>query len=352
MCSKAIFFEGLRRAPSTPTEILRCYLAQYSRWKRGRRKFVGREEIPSLTSDNHDISALHAPDVAIVVPNFNGARYLDKLFRSIRSLNYPRARLRVFFVDNGSRDASVELASKASEDIGIEFHLIVNKSNLGFAASCNQVLQKRCRPLPDYFLVANNDVEISRNCVIHLVAKMLSDNRIGICDGRQLPIPHPKPFDHLSGNTYWCSAAVCLISGQALAVTGGFDELFFMYCEDVDLSWRMRLQGFRCVHVPDATFFHPVSKDKEAESFRVFYRMRNGCFMRWIYGSPFDVLFYKAVIVMQVLMRRVKLSLVARVLMEEIAHFPHLIRRRLRFRPVRKRCPVVGFYGTDYHAVN
>ena len=340
---------GLGKAPSRPAEILSAYLGQIRNRQSERRRALSRNQL-SGTAD-HVLQCMHDdfPTVTIITPNFNGAQYIEKFFDAIDDIDYPREKLTLFFVDNASQDMSVERVRKLSQNTNIKIRLIVNKSNLGFARSCNLILLDTTERAT-FFLVANNDAEIDRDCVRHLVAKMCSDDRIALCEARQLPVAHPKPFDVATGNTSWCSGATLLIRTEAVRVVGGFDENFFMYCEDVDLSWRMWLNGFRCVYVPEATYTHYVSEAKDTESFRVYYRIRNGMFMRWIYGRPFDILFYNLVVLIRGCVRELNLYLIARAVSEEIRHFPYLMKRRLRLYGLRKSCPFVGFFGTEYYA--
>jgi hypothetical protein len=80
---------------------------------------------------------------------------------------------------------------------------------------------------------------------------------VGIVDARQIPLEHPKEFDAESGVTSWASGALSLMRRKAFELVGGFDsQTFFLYCDDVDLSWRVRLAGYTVVHAPAARLFH------------------------------------------------------------------------------------------------
>lgn len=85
---------------------------------------------------------------------------------------------------------------------------------------------------------------------------------IGLVDARQLPSEHPKEYDSQTGETGWASGACALISRKLFQQLGGFDaNTFFLYCDDVDLSWRVRLAGFKVVHQPSAVVFHDKRLD-------------------------------------------------------------------------------------------
>jgi GT2 family glycosyltransferase len=88
-------------------------------------------------------------------------------------------------------------------------------------------------------------------------------------------------------------AAAALYSRRAFLQVGGFDEDFFSYLEDVDLGFRLRLQGFRCLYVPDAVVKHIGSASIGAQSdFAVYHWQRN---MVWsfIQNMP-STLFWEA----------------------------------------------------------
>ena len=76
-------------------------------------------------------------------------------------------------------------------------------------------------------------------------------------EAKQLPIEHPKDYDRATGETSWAATACALLPADLLERLGGFDaETFFLYCDDVDLSWRVRLAGRTVVYQPSASVFH------------------------------------------------------------------------------------------------
>ena len=108
----------------------------------------------------------------------------------------------------------------------------------------------------DYLLVMNPDVILSPSFLVNMLKPMkLSD--VGIVEARQTPIEHPKDYSVDTGDTPWASTAAALIRSDVFRTVGGFDEdTFFMYCDDVDFSWRVRLSGKRVIYQPSAPVFH------------------------------------------------------------------------------------------------
>jgi hypothetical protein len=108
----------------------------------------------------------------------------------------------------------------------------------------------------DLVLVLNPDTYPAPTMLSELLA-VAADDRVGIAEARQLPLEHPKCYDLRRGDTGWASGCCMLLRRSLFRRLSGFDsEHFFLYCDDVDLSWRVRLAGLRVVHVPTAVVFH------------------------------------------------------------------------------------------------
>ena len=110
---------------------------------------------------------------------------------------------------------------------------------------------------PDYLMIMNPEIILSPNAIVDLLSPF-EDCRTGITEARQLPVEHPKEYDPKTGETEWASGACFMIPGKLFQDLKGFDtKTFFMYCEDVDLSWRVRLSGRKVLYQPLAGVFHP-----------------------------------------------------------------------------------------------
>ncbi|MBD8873276.1 glycosyltransferase family 2 protein [Rhodanobacter sp. DHB23] len=105
-------------------------------------------------------------------------------------------------------------------------------------------------------LIMNPDVMLAPDALIEL-ARPLDDPHVGMVEARQLPIEHPKEYHKLTGETGWATTACALIPMNVIRELDGFDqETFFLYCDDVDFSWRARLAGYRIIYQPSAVVFH------------------------------------------------------------------------------------------------
>jgi len=126
--------------------------------------------------------------------------------------------------------------------------------NLGHGGAQNRLMETE--PGDALLVIANPDVLVAPRLFIELIGA-LSQPNAGIAEARQLPIDHPKEYDRITGETSWASGACLMVSANLFHQVGGFDaKTFFMHGDDVDFSWRVRLSGFRIIHVPDAPVFH------------------------------------------------------------------------------------------------
>lgn len=125
--------------------------------------------------------------------------------------------------------------------------------NLGTAGGHNRLFETATC---DLLLTENPDVVATP----HLLEEMIEPLRlpgVGQVDARQLPIEHPKTYDPVTRETPWATGACSLIPRSLFELAGRYDPAsFFLYCDDVDLSWRVRLCGYRVLFQPSATVFH------------------------------------------------------------------------------------------------
>jgi N-acetylglucosaminyl-diphospho-decaprenol L-rhamnosyltransferase len=129
--------------------------------------------------------------------------------------------------------------------------------NLGFGAAHNRLLARVfASPGVRHYVCVNPDGVLHPDCLARLVDEAGRRPRTGLVEARLFPDEHPKRYDPVTHETPWCSGCVLLITREAWEAVGGFDERFFMYCEDVDLSWRVRAAGFSTRLAPRALVHH------------------------------------------------------------------------------------------------
>lgn len=117
----------------------------------------------------------------------------------------------------------------------------------------------------DYLLPMNPDIIVESTFFDNMLAPFSADPTVGIVEARQTPIEHPKCFNTETGETDWCSGACFLIPVSLFRELEGFDSgTFWMYCEDVDLSWRVQNSGYKTIYQPMAAVFHAKRLTKSA----------------------------------------------------------------------------------------
>lgn len=164
-------------------------------------------------------------------------------------------------------------------------HVTVFGENLGSAAGHNALAM---RSATDLLLILNPDAQVAPDAISELARTTVGD--VGIAEARQVPLEHPKDFTAGTGETSWASTACALTTRAVFDAVGGFDsETFFLYCDDVDYSWRVRLAGFRVVYQPAAAVFHDkrltVSGDWPASPAEVYYSAEAAILLAYKYSN-------------------------------------------------------------------
>jgi GT2 family glycosyltransferase len=125
--------------------------------------------------------------------------------------------------------------------------------NLGSAKGHNRLAQGNDAEL---FLIRNPDVIVCPR-LLELLIAMLRVPSVGMVEAKQLPVEHPKEYDTHTGETGWATTACAMFPADLFRKLGGFDaDAFFLYCDDVDFSWLVRLAGYKVVFQPSAVVFH------------------------------------------------------------------------------------------------
>jgi GT2 family glycosyltransferase len=135
--------------------------------------------------------------------------------------------------------------------------------NVGFAAGANAAARRGSDPL---VLFVNPDGHPQPGCFARL-ERALDDPAVVAAAASQGPGWAPPPLDTPEGDTEWLSGGCLLVRRAAFEAVGGFDERFFMYAEDVDLSYKLAAHG-KLRFVADAVFVH----DPSPRSFRANHR--------------------------------------------------------------------------------
>jgi len=231
--------------------------------------------------------------IAVIVVNYNAGSMLLRCLETIRSQTIrPK---QVIVVDNASQDGSI----LAAETRFPEFDFIKLEKNIGFAAANNLAIHRTdgCYWIallnPDAFAAPDWLERMLHASVSYpeyhfFGARMLMDDDHTKLDGvgdiyHAVGLPwrmgHGKTAAGQFVNPmeiFSPCAAAALYRRDDLIMIGGFDEDFFCYVEDVDVGFRLRLMGLRCLYVPDAIVFHKGSAlTGRRSNFAVYHGQRN-----------------------------------------------------------------------------
>jgi GT2 family glycosyltransferase len=235
------------------------------------------------------------PAITAVVLNYNGAEDTIACVASLRQCSYRN--LSILVVDNRSSDGSF---ARLRQDLeGVE--VIQTDRNLGFAGGNNVGIRHALGRNPKYVLILNNDTIVTPEFLEPLVAASETDPRVGATGGTVCYHPSTERIWYGGGRFVWwrgssftdhvgddvdvvCGAAprevsfitgcLMLIRSDVLRTAGLFDERFFMYSEDAELSLRLLKCGHKLVYVPESMIYHKV-QHHGTTPFTLYYGTRN-----------------------------------------------------------------------------
>ena len=208
----------------------------------------------------------------VIILNWNGKHMLDACLTS--ALRHGQKHVHVLLVDNGSSDGSLGFVQKHFPQVST----LDIKRNLGFALGNNLGIRYALDAGADYVALLNNDTRVDEYWLSALMDAMDSDPSIAICEARQYTWDGTHVIclrlrpDWLEGEAHlippgtnrqavptgYAAGCCMLIRSTALAEIGVFDPRYFAYVEDVDLSLRAWIAGYKVVSVPTAVVYHRV----------------------------------------------------------------------------------------------
>ncbi len=243
--------------------------------------------------------------LSVIIVNYNVKYFLEQALVSIRKA-VPGIPAEVFVVDNASTDGSPEMVSQKFPEV----HLIQNKQNTGFSAANNQAIRQA---KGDYILLLNPDTVLEEDTLTLCVRFMDKHPEAGglgvkMLDGKGNYLPEskrgfPTPFvafckafgltalfpkskifaryylGHMDPDQTHevevLAGAFMMLRKSVLDEIGLLDEQFFMYGEDIDLSYRIIRAGYKNYYFPEARIIHYKGESTKKGSLnyvRLFYK--------------------------------------------------------------------------------
>ena len=143
----------------------------------------------------------------------------------------------------------------------------------------------------EFMLIMNPDVLVNPHFFAQMLAPFEQDETVGLTEGRQTPIEHHKDYDPKTGETSWATTAAAIFPTKLFRQVGGFDaDTFFMYCDDLDFSWLLRLAGYKIIYVPQAVVFHAKWLDENGgwmpTGAEIYYSAEAALLMAYKWSAP------------------------------------------------------------------
>lgn len=237
----------------------------------------------------------------VIIPNYNGMRFLPKLMASLAG--QMEKRFLVLVVDDKSPDDSAAYL----RDTWPAVRLICNKRNLGFAGSCNVGLHAADTP---FVVLLNNDTHVEPGWLAEGL-RPFEDAGVGAVASLTLLADEPDVVDtagdiysvaggavkrgHLGArsdaerlptNAFSPSGVSAFYRREAVAAAGYLDEAFQSYYEDVDLGFRLARVGYRCAFAPKSVCYHHLSSSYSPKGWRYHFNSARNAEIVWWANMP------------------------------------------------------------------
>jgi GT2 family glycosyltransferase len=237
--------------------------------------------------------------IAVVVPNWNGKNSISDCLDSLKSQT---EHIKIIVVDNDSTDGSAALI----EEDYPEITLIKHRRNKGFTGGVNAGIRYAMKLGVKYVALLNNDATVHKDWARHLVEFMDKSPKAGIAaskivdrEGKQLDstgdlytiwgLPYPRGRGEPVSDTYdekrWvfgASGGASIYRARMLEQVGLFDNDFFAYYEDIDLSFHAQLAGWKVAYVPEAVAYHQIgASSSKIYGFTTYHTLKNLPLVLW-----------------------------------------------------------------------
>ncbi|MBQ9254158.1 MAG: glycosyltransferase family 2 protein [Bacteroidales bacterium] len=218
--------------------------------------------------------------VAVVILNWNGREkgLLEKYLPSVVKYS---SNAEVWVVDNHSEDDSLQFIKENF----VTVKTIALDKNYGFTGGYNRALFQIDA---DYFVLLNDDVEVTFKWIKPIIDLMEKDETIAVCQPKLLSFKDKKKFEYAGAaggyidylgypfcagrifehieqdkgqyNTtreiFWATGAAMFVRAEIFKSFNGLDEDFFAHMEEIDFCWRVKNAGYKVMYCPDSTVYH------------------------------------------------------------------------------------------------
>jgi GT2 family glycosyltransferase len=237
--------------------------------------------------------------INVIIPNWNGK---DWITPCLDSLQKQSIKVNITVVDNGSTDGSKELIQKKFPEV----KLIELDKNYGFDTAVNTGIRPALEKGFEYIILFNNDAEADQNWAKNLTNAASAHTDAGIVTGKLMHMDK-KHIDSTAeifyswgvpgsrgrneedsgqydkrGYVFGATAGASLYKAELFKDIGLFDEDFFAYAEDSDISFRSQLAGWKVYYEPQAKAYHHINAtSSRVHGFHAYHTMKNLPLLFW-----------------------------------------------------------------------
>lgn len=231
------------------------------------------------------------------VCNFNGKEYVMNCISSVLEQVKIEDDFQLYLVDNASTDDSVFSVQHTFEN---KVNIILNSVNLGGAGGFNTALKDAVEKKFDYVILLDNDITLAPDCISNLISYMDNHKDVGCIGAKIMMMDHPEymqefgvhlDFEHYClRHDYWyerdsgteeviesdCVASCALIARvDCLKKTNLFPEENFLYWDDLEFTYQIKLAGYKVISLASAKAYHKGKKKPGTNTAPGYYGMRN-----------------------------------------------------------------------------
>ncbi|WP_373512349.1 glycosyltransferase family 2 protein [Persicitalea sp.] len=215
--------------------------------------------------------------VAIVILNYNGQKYLEQFLPSVRRFS---PNCEIWVADNASTDQSLTWLEELPD-----VQVLIIPDNKGYAGGYNYALSKI---EADYYVLLNSDVEVTPNWVEPMLDYLENNPGVAACQPKIKDFNHRTHFEYAGAaggymdflgypysrgrlfdtceadhgqydatvDVFWATGACLFMRATAFWEAKGFDERYFAHMEEIDLCWRLLNRKWRIVCCGDSEVYH------------------------------------------------------------------------------------------------
>lgn len=243
------------------------------------------------------------PLISVIVLNYNGKRFLKVLFDSLLKTTY--SNYEIIMIDNHSNDDSINFVRKNYPSVKV----YDSGGNIGYSGGNNYGIEKANG---EFVLLLNNDIEVTPGWLEPIIEEFESDENIAACQPKICHIINRDSFEYAGAaggfmdvfgypflrgrimdtvekdkgqyddniDLFWASGAAIAIRKKVLEQSGSLDNDFVHHMEEIDLCWRILLQGKRIRIRTDSVIYHYAGGTIKPASYKkMYWNHRNSIFM-------------------------------------------------------------------------